>query len=179
MSFLKPITILAIDPGKDGSAAKLLVTNEIVLDRVLSFKYDDNWETDLFRWCLDQPDVVVMENVHSMPGQGVTSMMTFGDARGSARTAVKIAGQNIMTVEPQTWQRKLGLPHNYNIPDKDKRRAVGRNDQKARALKEFPHLAVIAIRVSVGPKGRKTNVMADVFGSVLIGLAEAIGYLQP
>ncbi len=53
-------------------------------------------------------DDVVIENVWSMPGQGVVSMFSFGEAYGAAKGALAAAGwpiTSVTTVVPQVWQR--------------------------------------------------------------------------
>lgn len=55
-------------------------------------------------------DAAYIEEVHAMPGQGVTSMFTFGEAFGLARGV--LAGMKIPTrrVMPATWKRAMRLP---------------------------------------------------------------------
>jgi crossover junction endodeoxyribonuclease RuvC len=55
------------------------------------------------------PDAVMIEEVHAMPGQGVTSMFRFGHAAGAA--AGVCAGLRIPTsfVRPQVWQPAVGV----------------------------------------------------------------------
>lgn len=55
------------------------------------------------------PSVVVIESVSARPGQGVTSMFTFGRALGAVEAAAQIVGAPIERVTPQVWQRAMGV----------------------------------------------------------------------
>lgn len=53
--------------------------------------------------------VCVIESVHAMPGQGVTSMFTFGRGYGFLLGVLMSHSFKIVTVTPQRWQKELGL----------------------------------------------------------------------
>lgn len=135
-------TILAIDPGIKGAAA-WFYGNE--LQEIISFQHNKNWRADLFfQIRFKQPHQIFVENVHSFPGQGVKSMMTFGRQIEAVHTTIDLAGYSPTLISPQLWQRQLGLL------GKDKK------VNKKLALKLFPQLE--------GIKG-------DVYDAVLIGYA--------
>jgi crossover junction endodeoxyribonuclease RuvC len=52
---------------------------------------------------------VVVERVNAMPGQGVTSVFSFGFSAGSAQQAVASAGLPLTLVHPATWKAQYGL----------------------------------------------------------------------
>lgn len=50
-----------------------------------------------------------IESVHAMPGQGVSSMFTFGHAAGVAEGVVGALGVPLTMVTPQRWKKAAGL----------------------------------------------------------------------
>lgn len=50
-----------------------------------------------------------LEQVGAMPGQGVSSMFTFGHAAGLVEGVVAGAGIPLTLVTPQAWKKKVGL----------------------------------------------------------------------
>lgn len=95
-----------VDPGKSGGIAW------ITGDSVTALKMPDT-ERDIFvifkaisemqgeKFCL-------IERVHAMPGQGVTSMFNFGMGYGALRMAVLASGIPFEGVTPQAWMKGLG-----------------------------------------------------------------------
>lgn len=138
--------VIGVDPGAKGAAASLRVGygGNIELGTIISFQDKKNdWRTDLFWHCkFSSPDIAVLEGVHSFPGQGVKSMFSFGERNGEIKTVLHLAKCPIQLIQPQEWQRRLGLLR------KDK------EDHKKLALELFPQLA---------------DVKGDVFDAVLIG----------
>jgi len=59
-----------------------------------------------------------IEDVHSMPKQGVASSFKFGFVAGATQQAVVDAGFEMTLVPPQVWKRRFGL-----TADKDAARA--------------------------------------------------------
>lgn len=57
-----------------------------------------------------EPHLVVVELVGARPGQGVTSMFTFGRALGVVEGIVQALGYPLERVTPQVWQRWAGCP---------------------------------------------------------------------
>lgn len=52
---------------------------------------------------------VIVEQVASMPGQGVASMFAFGESVGVTRAVIASAGLSMLRVRPTTWKRESGL----------------------------------------------------------------------
>ena len=73
---------------------------------------------------------VVVENVHSMPGQGLSSTFKFGMACGIIRGVCGALCLPLTLVTPQQWKTAVGLKHR---PDKAAARAT--------AMRRFPSLA--------------------------------------
>lgn len=53
--------------------------------------------------------IVLLESVHAMPGQGVTSMFNFGHAAGVAEGVIQGVGLAYVLVTPQAWKKRAGL----------------------------------------------------------------------
>jgi hypothetical protein len=90
---------------------------------------------------------VMIENVHSMPKQGVASSFSFGVGYGVWRGIIATLGLPCIRVEPKVWKRAMGL-------SSDKGKAV------AKALKLFP-------RAELGHSHRGRMIYSD-------GRAEAL-----
>jgi crossover junction endodeoxyribonuclease RuvC len=61
-------------------------------------------------WALDYDIVAAtVERVHAMPGQGVTSMFSFGFAAGSLQQALASAEIPVTLVTPASWKAIYGL----------------------------------------------------------------------
>lgn len=59
-------------------------------------------------WPNKLPCKAYLEQVHSMPGQGVASSFKFGQGYGSLEMALTAAGIPFERVTPQKWQKALG-----------------------------------------------------------------------
>jgi crossover junction endodeoxyribonuclease RuvC len=146
------ITIyIGIDPGKSGAIA--LYENGVwrVEDCPLvetSTKTRKNKETgkitkttkkesspllmaEIFGECPEDVRVVVtIEKVSAMPGQGVTSMFSFGRNFGQWEGVVAALGCVVNYVTPQRWKKAM-------LADMPK----GKEASRMRALQLFPYLA--------------------------------------
>lgn len=110
------MTIAGIDPGKGGALA--IVAGDYVecfdvpigkvkgKDRPLWSEWGRTWSTAL---AFAEPDLIVIENVGSMPKQGVTSMFNFGRVLGFVHAIAAASGARIEFVTPAVWKPKLGL----------------------------------------------------------------------
>ena len=70
-------------------------------------------------------DVAYVEEVASMPRQGLSSTFTFGQAHGLVLGTLAALGVRIVRVRPQAWQNVVR----------------GRGDPRPRALELYPHFA--------------------------------------
>jgi len=57
----------------------------------------------------DEQWAVVIENVHAMPAQGVSSSFQFGRMFGAVEVMAQTYSQKIIYVTPQKWKRHFGL----------------------------------------------------------------------
>ena len=55
-------------------------------------------------------DMVVIEGVGAMPGQGVSSMFNFGYSAGLVEGVATGAGLSVQIIPAATWKRKAGVP---------------------------------------------------------------------
>lgn len=120
--------ILGIDPGISGALAVINIDEEFnypfrVVDivdvptRRNPLKKKVEIATDLLAERLDlyRPDLVVIESVHAMPGNGVVSMFRFGEALGQIKGAVAgVYGPSGHTYRelfptPSVWKLKMGV----------------------------------------------------------------------
>ena len=69
---------------------------------------------------------VILERVHAMPGQGVSSMFSFGQSFGIIQGVVAGLSMRIQTVTPHKWKRDLAVPK-------------GKDGSRAMAISQFPN----------------------------------------
>lgn len=117
-------TYLGVDPGGSGALATV----------------DDDWgveairleasEHEVSQWLRDRAHTITMaylENVHSMPGQGVSSSFKFGYSYGFCRGLLVAHNVPFALVAPSKWQGAMSC------------RTGGRKAvSKARAQELFP-----------------------------------------
>lgn len=110
--------ILGIDPGKTGAIAILdPEKNQLiaVLDTPLLLRdgkkafFDFYGFAALVRHFIPEISRAVIEDVHSMPGQGVASMFDFGKSFGIAIGTCAAFSIPISFVSPGVWKMSLGL----------------------------------------------------------------------
>lgn len=127
-------TIIAIDPGASGGIAWMHHGC-----RANSFKMPET-EHDLAELLesitcqFSEPVECLLEDVHAMPGQGVTSMFSFGCNFGIIRGVLAALKIPYRRERPQSWQKKVG-----GLPADKKER---KDRLKAIAQARYPHLKV-------------------------------------
>lgn len=125
-------SILAIDPGLSGAVACLRLEQDDITVSVADMpvmakgKRNQVNGAELARIVRElDPTICVVEQVGSMPGQGVASMFSFGHSLGVVHGIIAALELPMVTVTPQVWKKQFGL-------DKDKERA------RAKAIQLFP-----------------------------------------
>lgn len=96
---------IGIDPGKKGGIA------------VISGDYPDHYHTFPFSSeklreiaeAFSADSKAVVEDVHAMPGQGVTSMFTFGKGFGYIIGVLEANSFPYQLVSPQRWKKEFSL----------------------------------------------------------------------
>ena len=126
---------IGIDPGANGAMAV------IQQDDVYEFPFKQISMTLISSMLEDYSDKrtchALIELVHAMPGQGVTSMFNFGHNFGMLEGLLIGAGIPYDRVTPQKWQKEFGL---YKLPDETKTAKKNRHKELAQEL--FPTLKV-------------------------------------
>jgi len=114
---------IGIDPGKSGALA--LISSE---DQVA-----EDWPGDaagaaelLMTWRLEyNVELVALERVGSMPGQGVKSMFSFGENFGTWQGILAALSIPYVMPRPQEWQKGLVSPSD-GVDSKARSLAVAR-----------------------------------------------------
>lgn len=132
--------ILGVDPGLSGCMAMLHKGAVDVFDIPTTTRTVNKKEKrqidpyQLSAWLEIQRPLIkfaVVEQVGTMPGQGVTSAFNFGFTTGCIHGIIAACGIEIRTVSPQVWKRKYGLIGQ----NKDASRG-----EASRRFPEFTHL---------------------------------------
>ncbi|MDR1516461.1 MAG: hypothetical protein LBS45_12285 [Synergistaceae bacterium] len=98
-----------VDPGKTGAYA-VIKYGEIYVRPwdIVGFVRDMKGialAASSLRW----PVTAYVEDVHAMPGQGVTSMFNFGKSAGFIHGALAGLGIPFQLVSPRKWKQEFGL----------------------------------------------------------------------
>ncbi len=96
------LVVVAIDPGLSGAVVRLEAGH---LRSFSNFKAQRDIVCGV--QAAAPADVWLIEDVHAMPGQGVSSMFSFGESTGVARGAVwasVLGSEELQVVAPQRWQ---------------------------------------------------------------------------
>lgn len=98
--------VVGIDPGKKGALVRLTeTTQEAFMMPVIGKDIDAH---AVAMWLREQrPDLVVIEKVGAMRGQGVTSMFTFGRGTGKLLGVLEALAIPYQEVTPQAWKKKI------------------------------------------------------------------------
>lgn len=127
------LIVAGIDPGKTGAlailypgAVQFLDVPRIQLrgkDKPAWHDWHTQWANALEFACVD---LVVIEDVSARPGQGVTSMFTFGRSLGFVHgiAAGVRPRPRIEFVTPATWKGKLGLLNSSKGASREKCRSI-------------------------------------------------------
>lgn len=125
--------IIGIDPGLSGAFAvysgdRLLHVEDLP---VLEFKRNGKNKRDLDVSRLAKriqgwaPSKAIVEKVGAMPGQGVSSVFSFGKTYGAILGILGALEVPVDLVAPQVWKKKLGVP-------------AGKDGARARASQLIP-----------------------------------------
>lgn len=102
------MTFIGIDPGKSGAMA--IINGKTVT----TVPFDEEAYADALARVDETNAFAVVERVSAMPGQGVTSMFSFGTNYGFIQgllTANRIPFEIVM---PQKWKREFGVTSDKN-----------------------------------------------------------------
>ncbi len=113
---------LGIDPGLDGAVAAINARGKLIrIDDAptLTVKrgkgskrvyLEGRMVAILQQYSAKEVSMVALENVHAMPGQGVTSMFSMGIGFGLWRGILAALGLPVTHVAPTSWKRDMGIP---------------------------------------------------------------------
>lgn len=126
--------VLGVDPGAGGGFAVL--DGEGKLIECIAMPETDHDINDFFTRHEDA-DCAYLEQVHSMPGQGVSSTFKFGMNYGFLRAMLTAHKIRWVDVTPSKWQAALCIK-----PIKDEPKVAHKNRLKGRAQQLFPKAKV-------------------------------------
>lgn len=116
--------VIGVDPGKTGAIA-LLDEHGQLIDAFdmpeIGGKVSPYLLADADNWADNRFGVVIIEDVHAMPKQGVTSAFGFGRSFGVVEGVFAAAGRPCRYVTPAKWKRDLGLTADKHM---SRRRAI-------------------------------------------------------
>lgn len=103
--------VLGVDPGKTGAGALINpISNTLEAHfqfKALGIQGFVGWVSILKDLC---PKLyAVVEDVHSMPKQGVVSTFTFGKSYGEILGVLYASEIRVVPVKPAVWKGRLGL----------------------------------------------------------------------
>lgn len=105
--------IIGIDPGVSGALVALdgnNIDHWLVMPVIKQGKSRRVNVAEVGRFLRKYPDAhVALERVSAMPGQGVTSMFSFGHAAGSVWGACGALGLPVTMIAPAVWKRRAGI----------------------------------------------------------------------
>lgn len=96
---------IGIDPGKSGGIGFISQDGTAWAHKMPETDRD---LLDLLGSCAEWDRQAVLEQVNSMPGQGVVSVWTFGLGYGALGMALVASDIPFQRVRPQMWQKALG-----------------------------------------------------------------------
>ena len=106
------MTFCGIDPGKGGAIA--IVHEDGSVDASV---FNEPSYREFIASLKEVDALVVVEDVHAMPKQGVSSMFNFGYNKGWILGLLYAFGIPVQLVSPQKWKRMFGL-------DNDKQKSI-------------------------------------------------------
>lgn len=111
---------LGVDVGAKGGLAAIDEKNKILFAVPMSRENLVNYIKMLHNDIIERNDAVIacVEKVSAMPGQGVTSMFSFGKSAGFIEGVLESFQIPYQLVPPQTWKKSFSLLH------KDKKASI-------------------------------------------------------
>lgn len=110
--------IFGIDPGVTGAIVTIHTSGDVIGSTMMpvirskkGYRIDCPSIRDFINECLSvsKDCHAVLEKVHSMPGQGVSSTFNFGKYYGNVEAVFQTLDIPMSYVTPQTWKKKFGF----------------------------------------------------------------------
>lgn len=98
---------VGVDPGKKGAFAV------ISPDWACAYPWDNDRFVTIMNTVKDE-SMVCVESVHAMPGQGVSSMFSFGKAAGFIEGILYAYRIPYQLVPPRKWKKEYSLSNDKN-----------------------------------------------------------------
>ena len=150
------ILYVGIDPGASGAAAVLRDNGSIY--SVCRFEKSTLPDTaEYFRTLVDSDLCVMLEQVASMPKQGVRSMFTFGRNFGHLEMVLTAYQIPYDMVTPQVWQRRLGIQPKAKTETKERHKKKIRQFAQQRRWPKYNVTADIADALLIADYCRRLN----------------------
>jgi len=96
---------IGVDPGVSGAIAVIRESGDVE-----TIRFTETWH-DIVDWLQDETELrqckAVLEQVHAMPKQGVSSTFKFGRMYGAAEMLLVAAAIPYETVTPAKWQTAM------------------------------------------------------------------------
>jgi len=102
------VRIVGIDPGTSGAIA-LIAPGAVIVDDLPVIGNRINGAEFARILSVLKADVIVVENVNAMPGQGVSSVWTFAHSVGVVHGVVAALGIRMELVTPAKWKAHFNL----------------------------------------------------------------------
>jgi hypothetical protein len=153
----RSVIIVGIDPGATGGIFRVAcIGDTCVSSEMFESSSDGKLTAEAIRSAVcaggTKADFAVVENVSSMPGQGLTSTFTFGTRFGIIQGVLHALDIPMVLVRSQKWQKdvgiKLGKEVGLDLPKKKKtyyRRKMIKGRSFTLATETFPKAAGIPI----------------------------------
>jgi len=129
---MKQQASIGIDPGTSGSTVIICDDGATIILEHKTTTWPDYCEA-LRDLKADYELTASLEEVHAMPGNGATSMFSFGRSYGNLEMALTALEIRFERVKPQMWQRHFSL-----ITGKTMSKTQKKNLHKQRAQEIFP-----------------------------------------
>lgn len=135
---------IGIDPGKSGGMCVYNTDdNTVEFAKMPSTVHDIVIQLVVFKQCYGYTKVV-LEKVHSMPGQGVASTFTFGQGYGQLQGVIAALGLRCIEVVPNKWMKCIG-----SMPkDKSERKKFIKDWVEKRSGKSIPLYVADAVAIA-------------------------------
>jgi len=103
------VNYIGIDPGKSGALAVIEFDGKVNIHL-----FDEEAYISTLAWFNSDNAICCLEHVGAMPGQGVTSMFSFGENFGFIQGLLKANGISYELVRPQKWKKEFSVTKDKN-----------------------------------------------------------------
>lgn len=139
--------ILGVDPGSSGGGYVILsLDGQVLSTGVFSHGSPHDFAEALRESYIGSIAFSWIEKVHSMPGQGVVSMFSFGENYGIIQGVLSALNIPYETKSPIEWQRLIGITprtrKNKKTGTEQESKSQWKNRLKSKAQQLFPKIKI-------------------------------------